>query len=97
MTRILFVICATSLLTIGCTAQRDDLADKTATTDESPEAWPTEPDEPTVSVPSDTGMLNGLDPRAEQLKSVSQAFHAYQKHFGYFPPAASTDESGDRL
>ena len=97
MTKKLLAIAATTLLAIGCTPQSDDSADITAVAKESPAAWPTTLDEVRDPTPDDASNSNAQDPHFERLKFVSQAFHAYQEHFGHFPPAVSTDVSGRQL
>jgi hypothetical protein len=93
----LLALAAASLLVCGCTSQPNDSANTKPVVDESPDAWPTEPDDPLESIAANADNRELEDPRVGHLKAVAQAFYQYQAHLGHFPPAASTDGNGTPL
>ena len=67
----LLALAAASLLVCGCTSQPNDSANTKPVVDESPDAWPTEPDDPLESIAANADNRELEDPRSYNRKSCS--------------------------
>ena len=97
MTSKLLGVVLGSMLALGCNTQHEDPANEPPVVTEAAETAVEKTDLPTASVEPNASDQNARDQTVERLKSIAKAFWEYRDHFGYFPPAASTDANGKLL
>jgi hypothetical protein len=93
----LLVILSALLIALGCNSQQDNTIGTPPIVNDSSDPTATNTDQPTPSGETNAVSQDAQEQTAESLKSIAKAFFEYDRHFGHFPPAASTDASGNPL